>query len=556
MSFRFPRLILLLALTIFCGSIVFAQPYQPSSPGDEPTGKPQPVPHNPNIICPIVEKYSNEIATLEDRIAELKMRQNLSRQQQLAARNNLYQEYRAEQEKSASIIRGIKYMIVFGLIAGWITCFTISRRRISRYQQQLSEEQQSLEKGTIVREALEQKLHRMQRLESLGMLAGGVAHDFNNLLVGVMGNAELLKLKTQDSDPFVVARVDQILRSAEKAASLSYQMLAYAGKRQIARSHIDLNELVSRMIPILESTFGKQIELKAHYWRLPLICEIDETQIEQVLMNLVSNAVDASSVGSTIIIRTGCESLKSVDASLYGNRTCGGSFNYVEVEDNGTGISDDAIERMFEPFYSGKQSGRGLGLAVVYGMVNAHEGLIRTKSQVNIGSAFRVLLPTALESIHNDLTVRQSVSFVNSSMSASLPTILLVDDDEAVCDLIKNLFQALGWQVLVANDGKQGLEIIENQHSHIRCVLLDIVMPEMGGCEVLSRLQASQIALPVILMSGFSQMQLHDLQQELQQESDSETQVVAILEKPFRIDEVLAAVEQATGVREVIGQVA
>jgi signal transduction histidine kinase/ActR/RegA family two-component response regulator len=501
-----------------------------------------------DIALQLAQKRQNRAVVESDQrnkqlisqIAKLKQHSRDAELEYKKTNSSLQDRLTTAQQRSAAQFRILSAIAIALAIIGLITALRIYQVNLSRTKQRLSEEQESGRHVREIQAGLELKLSRLQRMESLGLLAGGVAHDFNNLLVGVLGNAEILQMKSAGMDEFTNQRINQIIKSAEKAADLSHQMLAYAGKRQIERCTVDLNQIVVRLDSVLRSNLKPSMELEIACWSLPLACEVDETQIEQVLMNLVSNAVSVSPDCGKILIRTGQEQIDDVDESLHGTRTTGGQFNFIEVEDLGSGISEADVERIFEPFFSDKSAGRGLGLAVVYGMVSGHDGLIRLDTQIGRGAKFRILLPNAFNAEFRDTANLSCIPLVAHVSDQALPTILVVDDEATVLDLTRQLLQVNGWNVLVATNGLQALEQIEDHKDQIRAILLDVVMPEFGAAALLKQLKDRQIAIPVVLMSGFSHTKLHD-------EFNSEAQVVEILEKPFRVAQLVQAIEKATG---------
>ena len=471
----------------------------------------------------------NNYQELTGEIAKLK------RDNEVAERN--YQLSHDQAQRTINALTGAT--VTLGIV-GLLTALYLSRHRLRRVEKRLSEEEETSRQSNEIRAGLELKLSRLRRMESLGLLAGGVAHDFNNLLVGVMGNADLLRLKFEKSDEnyeFTNDQVNKIIHAAETAAHLSRQMLAYAGKQQIDRKTVDLNQLVTRLTPALQSTLKDDIELTTTLWSLPLVSEVDETQIAQVLLNLVTNAVAASGNSGQIHIRTGNESLKYVDECLHGNRAIGGDFNFIEVEDFGCGISIGGIERVFEPFYSDNENGRGLGLAVVYGMVNSHDGLIRAESELGYGAKFRILIPDVLTKHSQSDDSGKPFPLAQDSLDSSRPTILIVDDQATIRELARQFLDSQGWRVLVSHDGIDAIEQMEKNKQIINCVLMDVLMPKAGALEVLQLMHERNIYLPVVLMSGFSNKKLDEFP-----ENDL---VVSFLEKPFRLNELLSTVEDA-----------
>ncbi len=420
----------------------------------------------------------------------------------------------------------------------------VIRNRLRKVTSELDLEKDNVRQSNHERDDLALRLNRMQRMESLGLMAGSVAHDFNNILVGVLGNAEIIQMKQGGDDPeFINQRIASIITSAEKAASLSQQMLAYAGKQYIARKPTDLNELIRQYEPVLRSFCLPNQHLELRLASKQVTSKIDRTQIEQVVLNLVTNAVQASGPSGRITIESGVETIADVDQdpSLFGDRTVGGEFGFVEVRDKGRGVSAEDLERIFEPFYSNSESGRGLGLSVVYGAVKGHEGLIRCRSQIGVGTSFRVFFPVSTEPVQKAKT--ESGHLKLPGHHANFPrispgrTILIVDDEESVLDLCRQLMQLNGWKVITALGGTQGLEKAEQFADEVSCVLLDVVMPEFGASEVLKALEDRKFTSPVVLMSGFSQTRLEFFLKR--------PNVVSIIQKPFRAEELQRAVHLA-----------
>jgi CheY-like chemotaxis protein len=265
--------------------------------------------------------------------------------------------------------------------------------------------------------------------------------------------------------------------------------------------------------------------------------------MEQVVLNLVTNAVEASALDGEITIRTGRQTLTNVenDSSLYGKRTTGGEFSYIEVVDSGSGISGQDLERIFEPFFSNSEIGRGLGLSVVYGAVSSHDGFIKCNSDIGQGTEFRVLIPHSSDSIDEpelfDEFPRRSEFADNLSKQQGGRKILVIDDEESVLELCAQMLQLDGWEVITAVGGERGLELAEQFSQELTCILLDVVMPELGASELLREMEIREILIPVVLMSGFSQTRLEFF---LERE-----QVVSIVQKPFRASDITRAVQAA-----------
>jgi signal transduction histidine kinase len=416
----------------------------------------------------------------------------------------------------------------FGLLAHSLWC----RSRLQSITIELEEKK-------LQSNELRERIAQLQRVKSLGMLASGVAHDFNNLLVGVLCNAELLEMdfNKKSSNGQSLERIEQIIESAEKAADLSRQMLAYAGKTQIIKVPAELNTLVSRLESLLITTTGQDNQLELDLSPDPSVANIDSTQIEQILLNLVSNARQASSVGGEIIIRTGSEFIESIEADphLFGSRETGGQFVFLEVQDWGAGIPEENIQRIFDPFFTDREDGRGLGLAVVYGFVKSHDGLIRATTTHGEGTCFRILLPSSDE-------IPPTVEHIASSPDELVPTpkdvtVLVVDDEPAVRESASALLSTLGWTAHFAKNGIKAIDFLREHPDSVDCVLLDVVMPEMGAREVLAEMRAEEIQPCVVLMSGHSEEQLEHYRQ-----TDN---VAAILSKPFKTQELVRTISTA-----------
>ena len=439
--------------------------------------------------------------------------------------------------------------LVILVLLPWFILYYL-RQRLRKIANELVTEKQHSHHNQVRCDDLALRLNRVQRMESLGLMAGGVAHDFNNILVGVLGNAELIQLNDANHDrKFIQQRVARIVESAEKAADLSRQMLAYAGKQQIARQRTNLNDLIHQYQSILQSACQKNnCRLVIRLETRPCFVHVDPVQIEQAMLNLVTNAVAASEPGSEITIKSGlCKITTQDDPTLYGTSRFLGDFCFVEVCDHGHGISESEKEQIFEPFFTRSDSGRGLGLSVVYGVMEGHGGLIQCRSEVSRGTSFRLLLPDVSKSKLNDHQERpfhdRREDARTEAIGTHIPapehgqTILIIDDEETVLELCQQLLEMDGWKVITAQGGETGLEKLTHHLSELSCVLMDVVMPEMGANELLKEMESHQISIPVVLMSGFSQIRLEFF--------FTHPNVVSIVAKPFRAADIQQAVLSA-----------
>jgi PAS domain S-box-containing protein len=346
---------------------------------------------------------------------------------------------------------------------------------------------------------LEEQLRQSQKMEAIGQLAGGVAHDFNNLLTIIQGNATLC-LNPQ-LDPGEKSNCShQIVQAAERAASLTRQLLIFSRKQVMRRADVDLNELVGNMTKMLRRILGEDIVLHTSYSSHPAFIHADTGMIEQVLMNLIINARDAMSSGGQLSISTGGQEIpqaqieKNPDA-LAGPHVC------LTVSDTGCGISKETMPRIFEPFFTTKEVGRGtgLGLATVYAIVQQHHGWVAVTSEVGRGTTFHVYLPAA-----------KGVPVKSEALTApQLPrgdeTILVAEDEPAVRSLVNNFLRRCGYTVLTAESGVAALEVWKGHRDKIQLLLTDMIMPDgMTGFDLAQRLRSEQPELKVVYTSGYS----------------------------------------------------
>lgn len=352
------------------------------------------------------------------------------------------------------------------------------------------------------RARLQKQMQQAQKLESLGVLAGGIAHDFNNLLMGILGNAELAM---DDLPPLSSARegLIEIEKAAKRAADLSRQMLSYSGRGRLMVEEIHLNTLLKEMDSLLQVSASKSAVLKYELAdHLPPI-RADVSQVHQVVVNLVSNASEAiESGGGIITLTTGCQTVSPDQlANTYiDDNLPGGRYVYLRVADTGCGMDNATLARVFDPFFSTKFAGRGLGLAVVLGIVRGHKGAIQVESRPGTGSTFTVLFPaleTPAEPYQEDLP--------GAEQWLGKGLILLVDDEQTVRAVGQRMVEKAGFRVLCAADGLEALALFRDHAGEIACVLLDLTMPVMDGEAVLRELQKVRSEVPVILCSGYDE---------------------------------------------------
>jgi PAS domain S-box-containing protein len=349
---------------------------------------------------------------------------------------------------------------------------------------------------------LEQQVQRTQKLESLGVLAGGIAHDFNNLLMAVLGHAELA---LEEISPMSPARgsLTEITTATRRAADLCRQMLAYAGKASFALERVGLRDLVEEMAHLLKTAISKKAILNLNLERgLPPI-EADPSQIRQIAMNLIINASesigDRSGVITVSVGATRCDEAYLRKTELREALTPG-LYVHLEVTDTGGGMDAETRSRIFEPFFSTKFTGRGLGLAAVLGIVRAHKGALKVYSEPGKGTTFKILFPALTDG-------EDATRFPEPSSLADWRgqgTILLVDDEESLIALGARMLEHLGFTVVTATDGLQAVDLFRKRGKEIDLVLMDLTMPHMDGAEAFGELRRLNPDVRVVLASGYS----------------------------------------------------
>ncbi len=348
-----------------------------------------------------------------------------------------------------------------------------------------------------------EKMAHMQRLEALGVLAGGIAHDFNNLLGIIMGNVSLARSKTDSRDE-VSEYLENIEKTSHRAAHLCKQMLAYSGKGKFVIQPINLSQMVEEMGSLLEVSIHKTIvmryELSPH---IPSI-DADVAQLQQVIMNLVINASEAiGEKNGTIVISTGVmDTDDDYINSLHVEDTTvkPGKYVWLEVSDTGCGMDAETQSRLFEPFFTTKFTGRGLGMSAILGIVRGHQGAIKVYSEVGKGTTIKILFP-AVETKPIDLHVKKQAEQPKETGGK----VLVVDDEEMILDVASMILQKGGYQVIKAHDGFEALKKLKEHRDEISCVLLDMMMPRMGGEETFSEMRRIKPDVKVLLSSGYNE---------------------------------------------------
>jgi two-component system cell cycle sensor histidine kinase/response regulator CckA len=383
---------------------------------------------------------------------------------------------------------------------------------------------------------LAQHMQEMQKLESLGVLAGGVAHDFNNLLTVILGYSRLVSEELPPDSP-MLARIQRIRSASEHASGIVDQLLTYSGKRPVEPKPLDLSRLVEEMLDLLRASVSGTCTLETDLARdLPAV-EGDPTRVRQVILNLVSNASEAlAGARGSVGLRTGVvDADRAHLAHAFGlPDPPAAPYVVLEVADTGKGMSADEQARVFEPFHSTKSRGRGLGLATVLGIVRAHGGVIKVESERGRGSTFRVLLPASS---------RVATSWADERAAAESrghgALVLVVDDEEYVLELTQAFLRRYGFNVLAALGGRKGVEAFDAHRDEIAAVVLDLAMPDLDGVESLLAMREIRPDVPVVVVSGYGE--------EIVARRFSAHGPVQLLGKPYDPEDLVEKILRAVG---------
>ncbi len=376
----------------------------------------------------------------------------------------------------------------------------------------------------------EDRLRQSQKMEAVGQLAGGVAHDFNNLLMVITGYSDQLLARLPAADP-LRRKVEQIRKAGDRAASLTRQLLAFSRKQVIEPKVLDLNAVVAGIEKMLRRLIGEDIDIVTLPGRELGRVRADPGQVEQLIMNLVVNSRDAMPLGGRLSLETANVDVAASAASGHGG-VDPGRYVVLTIADTGSGMDRETLSRAFEPFFTTKEPGKGtgLGLATVYGIVQQSGGHIRVESEVGRGTTFRIYLPRV------DDAPEARVDATGPA-PAGRETLLLVEDDPAVRELVRELLADSGYTVLEARHAGEALEIAERYQGAIHLLVTDVVMPQMNGAELARRLVTVRPGLPVLYMSGYTD--------DLIAQRGVLSEGTVLLEKPFTPDALSRKIREA-----------
>ncbi|MHA2254102.1 MAG: hybrid sensor histidine kinase/response regulator [Candidatus Kariarchaeaceae archaeon] len=382
------------------------------------------------------------------------------------------------------------------------------------------------------RQNLERQVLHSQKLESLGVLAGGIAHDFNNLLMGILGNLSLAIHQIEDDSPIMelLLEMEEVTR---RATELTNQMLSYSGRGKVISERTDLSHLIETMSGLVKLTLAKPVPIE-YDLEDSLFVNMDRSQIRQVILNIVTNGSEAikHSNGKIMIktystrIKEGSEISSFTETSLEP-----GAYAALEINDNGIGIDEDIIKKIFDPFFSTKFTGRGLGLAAVLGIVKGHKGGIEVESSKTRGTIFTVFFPLIDEDDTNQKQAIPEIPDLNfNALNLNKNTILICDDDPSIHHVLEKMVKELGFESINVLEGRLAIDIFKERKDDILAVVVDLTMPHMSGEEVLRELRVLDDTIPIVLSSGYS---IDEIGVIINQE------FTLFLQKPYTMDEFL-----------------
>ncbi len=374
---------------------------------------------------------------------------------------------------------------------------------------------------------IREELFQTQKMEAIGTLAGGIAHDFNNMLQGILGYASLLKMKIKEDDP-IYKPLEVIERSAERAADLTKQLLGFARKGKYFEEPLELNDIIYNVLQIISRTFDRSIEIKIDLDNKLWTVEGDKGQIEHVVLNLCINARDAMPAGGILRIETFNKEIKEGDDSY--STIIPGKYVLIKVVDTGMGMDEETMKHIFEPFFTTKGIGRGtgMGLAMVYGVVKNHDGFITIESEIARGSTFTICLPAVEKKPEREEKKGKEIPYGRGR-------VLVVDDEEFIRGLSREALEGLGYDVLEASDGKEAIEIYKAEKGKIDLVILDLIMPKMGGKETFEMLKEIDPDVKVLISSGYG------IDPQAREMLDSRAK--GFIQKPYNIAEIAEVIK-------------
>ncbi len=382
------------------------------------------------------------------------------------------------------------------------------------------------------RQIYEEQLRHSQKMEAIGQLAGGVAHDFNNILQVINGYTELVQASLDETNP-AQEMLQQVSQAGDRASSLVRQLLTFSRNQLIVTNILDLNAVITEHLTMLKRLIGENIILEFLSSNDAIHVNCDHSMLGQILLNICLNSKDAMTQGGEILVKTETTFLDSEFCKANPSAE-EGDYAMISISDNGCGMDKETLSRVFEPFFSTKDitEGTGLGLSTVYGIVNQHDGIITASSKADNGSTFRIYLP--LTEI-NDEIEEQLPDIVNTDDTSR--TIIITEDDENVRNLACEILSEAGHEVITASNGEEAVLLISDSPDSVDLIILDVIMPVLGGYEAADRIREIRPDMPLVFCSGYTEGQNHkNIQQDLERS--------LFLSKPYSMTQLLTAINE------------
>jgi len=383
----------------------------------------------------------------------------------------------------------------------------------------------------------QEQFYQAQKMESLGTLVGGISHDFNNMLSGINANLFLIQRQTK-AMPKVQVKLDDIEKLVFHAADMIKQLLTFARKDNVEMKTFDMSPFISEAIKLAEVSLPPRIRLQQNLCGKALPMQGNATQLQQVMMNLINNARDALSGFEKPVIQVRLERFCDALEARKQHPDLQGEWIYLSVSDNGSGIDADKVEHVFEPFFSTKKvgEGTGLGLAMCYGAIQSHGGVVEVDSEIGKGTSFHIYLP-----LGEVKSIAAPVNSVGSSLVGEGETILLVDDDASLRDAHHDVLETLGYKVIEACNGLEAIKIYAEQGEHIDLVIMDIMMPEMGGMKAAQHILTMNDAVNIFFATGYDK---ENSTERLNLEDQAQLDAIKRLKKPFTVEVLSKLIRQ------------
>lgn len=372
------------------------------------------------------------------------------------------------------------------------------------------------------RKKMEAAIIQAQKIDSIGNLAGGIAHDFNNILAAILGSASIMRRHMQE-EAELAKYVEIIEGAARRGSSLTRQLLTFARKTDHVTQPVELHPLIEETLILFERSGSKEIEVEKSFTTEPLHVNGDEGQIQQALLNVLLNARDAMPGGGKVTVTTGVIQADGHTISQFSS-VKPGRFAFVTVTDTGVGMDEKMKSRVFEPWFTTKEFGTGLGLSVVYGVVQSHGGFINLESEPGRGTAFTIYLPSS------DTKAKAEARKRRQRLPRGSESILIIDDEVSVCEIAKDMLTNLGYSVSYVHDGRAGVEFYRTRRASIDLVLMNMNMPLMGGRETFRQLKNISPDLPILIVTGHGRAVVD--------ESAWSSEISGYLQKPFQLEDL------------------